>query len=179
MLRYLLNKMLLAFKKRYHYDVQYQQQILSADLAAFLKFSGFQTMASHTGNLPAGPLFAARLRAIVAEDCGPCTQLAADLAQEAGLAPELIRAILERDRAKLPEEIQLVVSFSDLVLAHQPQADELRPQILARWGFPGLIAIAFAISSYRVYPALKYSLGYGKTCSRVMLNKTAVVPAKD
>jgi thiol-disulfide isomerase/thioredoxin len=178
MLRYLLNKMLRSFHQRYNYDVRYQQEILNADLVAFLKFSGFQTMSCHAGDLPAGPLFAARLRAIIAEDCGPCTQLAIQLALEAGLAPELIQAIIERDLEKLPEPIKLVVVFSDLVLAHHPQADDLRPQILQHWGKSGLIAIGFAISSYRVYPTLKYTLGYGKACSRVLVDGKPVLPTR-
>ncbi|MBU1437064.1 MAG: hypothetical protein KJ930_15615 [Gammaproteobacteria bacterium] len=176
MIRYLLNKMLLSFKKRYDYDVQYQQEILTADLAAFVKFIGFQTMSSHAGELPTGPLYAARLRAIVFEDCGPCTQLAIKLALEAKLEPELIRAIVQRDLDKLPAQIKLVVNFTDLVLAHNPQADELREQIIGLWGQRGLITIGFAISSYRVYPALKYTLGYGKACSIVFVDETQVTP---
>lgn len=175
MLRYLLNKILQSFQRRYAYDIRYQQEILTADLAAFLKFTAFQTMASHAGNLPAGPLFAARLRAIIAEDCGPCTQLVVNMALEAKLAPELVRAIIEQDLEQLPEEIKLVVNFSDLALARQPQANDLRLPIRARWGQPGLIAIAFALSSYRVYPALKYSLGYGEACHKVMVEQTAVL----
>lgn len=174
MLRYLFGKMLLSFHKRYDYDIRYQQEILTSDLAAFLKFTAFQTMSSHAANLPAGPLFAARLRAIISEDCGPCTQLVVNMALEAKLAPELVRAIIERDLDQLPEDVKLVVNFSDLVLAHHPQANDLRAPIRARWGQPGLIAIGFAISTYRVYPALKYTLGYGEACSRLLVDEIPV-----
>lgn len=176
MIRYLLNKMLLSLKQRYNYDVQYQQDILTTDLGAYLKFMGFQTMSSHAGNLPPGALYAARLRTIVKEDCGPCTQLAVNMALEAGLETDLISAILHQDMNNLPEEIRLVMHFTDFVLAHNPEADDLREQILARWGQRGLISIGFAISSYRVYPALKYSLGYGKACSKVMVNEMSIAP---
>jgi hypothetical protein len=91
------------------------------------------------------------------------------------ISPELVRAIIELDLEQLPEEIQLVVNFSDLALARQPQANDLRLPIRARWGQPGLLAIAFALSSYRVYPALKYSLGYGEACHKVMVKQTAVL----
>jgi hypothetical protein len=175
MLRYLFGKMLESFHRRYNYDIRYQQEILATDKAAFLKWMAFQTMAAHAGQLPVAPLFAARLRAIIAEDCGPCTQLVVDLALEAKLAPELISAIITRDLDKLPADIQLVVNFCDLVLARQPQANDLRAAIRARWGQSGLIAIGFAISSYRVYPTLKYSLGYGETCRKVMVKQTPVL----
>lgn len=178
MIRYLFNKMLLSLKNRYDYDVQYQQDILTSDLGAFLKFMGFQMMSSHSGNLPAGPLYAARLRAIIRDDCGPCTQLAVNMALEANLEPDIVRAIIHRDLDNLPEELALVVSFTEHVLAHNPEADDLRDKILALWGQRGLITIGFAISSYRVYSALKYTLGYGKACSRVIVNKTPVVPTR-
>ena len=178
MLRYMFNKMLLAMQQRYAYDVGYQQDILHCDLAAFLKFSGFQTMASHSGNLPAGPLFAARIRAILWEDCGPCSQLVVNMALEAGLQPAIVRAIIEQDLPALPADIALVLQFTELVLAHDPQADALRDNILALWGSKGLITLSFAISAYRVYPTLKYSLGYGKACSRIQLNDVSVVPQR-
>lgn len=176
MMRYALNKMLLRLQSRYNYDVRYQQELLQTDLAAFFKFMAFQSMSSHQGNLAAAPLYAARLRAIIFEDCGPCTQLVVNMALEAGVNAAMVRAIIELDLHKLPEDIALVVQFTELVLAHQPEADLLREKILALWGSKGLIAIGFAISSYRVYPALKYALGYGKTCSRIQLNDACLIP---
>ncbi len=178
MIRYAFNKMLLAMKNRYDYDVRYQQDILKTSPGAFLKFMGFQTMSSHSGHLPAGPLYAARIRAIIWDDCGPCTQLAVNMALEAKLDPDLVRAIIDRDLDKLPEDIALVVQFTEQVLAHNPEADDLREKILALWGHKGLIAIAFAISSYRVYPALKYTLGYGTACSRIQVNDSALSPTR-
>lgn len=176
MIRYVLNKMLLTMKRRYQYDVGYMQDILKADLGAFVKFMGFQTMSSHSGNLPAGALFAARIRAIIWDDCGPCTQLVVNMALEAKVSPDIVRAIVDSDLNKLPEDIALVVRFTELVLAHNPEADTLREKILALWGHQGLIAIAYGISSSRVYPALKYTLGYGKACSRIRVNDLSLVP---
>lgn len=176
MIRYTFNKMLLTLKNRYDYDVRYQQDILKRDLAAFLKFMGFQTMSSHSGNLPAGPLYAARIRAIIWDDCGPCTQLVVNMALEAKVSSNIVRAIIEQDLDNLPEDIALVVQFTELVLARHPEADDLREKILLLWGHKGLIAIGFAISSYRVYPALKYTLGYGKACSRIQVNEASLAP---
>ena len=176
MIRYMFNKMLLSMKSRYDYDVRYMQDILKTDLGAFLKFMGFQTMSSHSGNVPAGPLYAARIRAIIWDDCGPCTQLVVNMALEAEVSPDIVRAIIDRDLSKLPEDIALVVRFTELVMAHNPEADELREKILALWGNEGLIAIAYSISSCRVYPAVKYTLGYGKACSRIRVNDLSLAP---
>lgn len=176
MIRYVFNKILLAMQNRYDYDVRYMQDILKADLRAFLKFMRFQSMSSHSGNLPAGPLFAARIRAIIWDDCGPCTQLVVNMALEAKVSPDIVRAIIDRDLNNLPEDIALVVRFTELVLAHNPELDDLREKILDLWGKKGLITIAYSISSYRVYPALKYTLGYGKACSRINVNDLSMAP---
>ena len=178
MIRYMLNKMLLSMQSRYDYDVTYMQDILKTSLAAFLKYMGFQIMASHAGNLPAASLFAARIRAIIWDDCGPCTQLIVDMALEAQVSPEVVRAIIDLDFDNLPEDVALVVQFTEYVLAHNPDADYQRERVVALWGNDGLVAIAFAISSSRVYPALKYTLGHGKACSRITVNETAVAPSR-
>ncbi|WP_104402528.1 hypothetical protein [Vibrio penaeicida] len=178
MIKYVLNKMLLSMKNRYDYDVRYMQDILNTDFKAFLKFMGFQTMSSHSGDLPAAPLFAARLRAIIWDDCGPCTQLIVNMALESEVPSDMVRAIVDRDLDSLPEDIALVVEFTDFVLAHNPEADDLREKIVALWGKKGLIAIGFGISSSRVYPAFKYTMGYGKTCSRVTVNESALAPTR-
>ena len=176
MIRYMFNKMLLNMQNRYDYDVGYMQDILQIDLKAFFKYMGFLGMSSHTGNLPAAPMYAAKLRAIIWDDCGPCTQLVVDMALEAKVPEEIVQAIVDRDLYKLPQEVALVARFTELVLAHDPEADDLREKILGLWGEQGLITIAYSISSSRVYPALKYAMGYGKACSRVQVNEMSMVP---
>jgi len=179
MIRYAFNKMLMTMKSRYNYDVRYQQDILQADLGAFLKFMGFQTMAAHSTGLPAGALYAARIRAIIWDDCGPCTQLVVDMALEDKIDASIVRAIINKELHHLPEDIAWVVQFTDCVLAHSSEADDFREKIVALWGARGLISIGYAISAYRVYPALKYALGYGKACSRIQVNESSLVPTRN
>ncbi|MBQ4850449.1 hypothetical protein J8L97_09975 [Pseudoalteromonas sp. MMG012] len=178
MIKTMFNKILLSMKSRYNYDVRYMQDILNADLMAFLKLMGCQIMSSHAGNLPTGPLFAARLRAIIWDDCGPCTQLVVNMALEANIEPRIVRAIVNRDLAQLPADIALVVEFTERVLAHDPHANELRKKVVSLWGQKGLIAIGYSISSSRVYPALKYTLGYGDTCHKVNVHDLSLVPRR-
>ncbi|MGH6911941.1 MAG: hypothetical protein ACREE0_09900 [Phenylobacterium sp.] len=45
--------------------------------------------------------------------------------------------------------------------------DPLRDEIVRRWGDRGLVALGMAITTARMYPTLKYALGYGKACSRI------------
>lgn len=178
MIRTVMNKMLLNMQDRYGYDVSYMQEILNTNLGAFLKFLGFQTMSSHVGSLPMGPLFAAKIRAIIWDDCGPCTQLVVNMALEAKVPPEIVHRIIDRDLDNLPEDIALVVEFTERVLAHDPAADDLRDKIIDLWGKDGLITLAYSISSCRVYPAIKYTMGYGKACSKIQVNESSYVPTR-
>jgi len=47
------------------------------------------------------------------------------------------------------------------------EADALRDEVVRRWGRKGLVALALALTTARMYPTLKYALGHGKACSRV------------
>lgn len=150
---------------------------VTADMDRTGRLSAIAGLTAYVG-VASGPLFAARVRAIIWDDCGPCTQLVVNMALEAKVSPDRVRAMVDMDLDNLPESTALVARFTELVLAHNPEADEVREQIRALWGSNGLIAIAYSISSSRVYPALKYTLGYGHACSRVQINDQTLAPAR-
>lgn len=178
MIRYLFNKMLVKMNKQYDYDVRYLQDVLTTDLSAFTKFLGVQAMSSHSKDVPIEPLFAARIRAIIYDDCGPCIQLVVNMALEAKISPAMIKKIINNEHADLPDDVALVMQFTERVLAHDPSANDLRKQITALWGQQGLITLGFNISSSRVYPTLKYTLGYGHACHQIKVEDLSLVPAR-
>lgn len=177
MLKHFFNKRLDSMSQRYEYDVRYMKEIIQEDTGAFMKFMGFQIMATHTGNLPKEIACAARLTTIMWDDCGSCSQLIVDMALEENVRPDVIKSIINKDFNHLESTTALVVRYTELVLSHAPQADELREDILDQWGMRGLIAIGFCISTTRVYPALKYALGYGKACCQIQLSSELISPA--
>ena len=66
------------------------------------------------------------------------------------------------------ETAALAWRFAKASLARDMEAaDPLRDEIVRRWGETGLVAIGLALTTARMYPTLKYALGYGKACSRV------------
>ena len=120
---------------------------------------------------------AGRLVGTLAEDCGPCTQISVDMAAAGGVKPEVLRAILAGDEAAMGEDAALAWRFARASLARDMAAcDPLRDEIVRRWGEKGLVAIAFAITTARMYPTLKYALGHGKACSKVTVGGEAVAP---
>ena len=68
------------------------------------------------------------------------------------------------------ENAALAYRFARASLARDMQAaDPLRDEIVRRWGQKGLVALALALTTARMYPTVKYALGHGKSCSRVMV----------
>jgi hypothetical protein len=72
----------------------------------------------------------------------------------------------------MPADVALAWRFTRATLAHDPAADVYREVIVERWGRPGLISLAFAITAARLYPTVKYALGHGKACMRVVVGGT-------
>jgi hypothetical protein len=90
------------------------------------------------------------------------------MALEAGARPQVVRAVLTGDPAAMGEDAGLVWRFCQASLARDMlAADPLRDEIVRRWGDAGLTAIGLSLTVGRMYPTLKYALGYGKACSKV------------
>ncbi len=169
MLKALLSRQIDAFERTWNYDASYMRDLLDVSPVTFFKFS-LVTSLGHGKRAPMEALTAAGIVGTLAEDCGPCTQIGVDLAAKAGVKPEVIRAILAGDTAAMGESAALGYRFAKAVLARDmEEADPLRDEILKRWGKAGLIDISLSLTTARMYPTLKYGLGHGKTCSRVMV----------
>lgn len=170
----LLARLLSNFGQRYDYDTAYMKEVLDVNAAAFLKLSLLQGMTNHRKVIPVEPYYAAKLVTVISEDCGPCTQLAVNMALEAGVDDKVITDVIHGNLDALPDDTKLVVRFTRLVLAHDPRADQLREVIEQLWGKDGLISLAFNVSTARVYPTLKYVLGHGQACQRVMVGERPI-----
>lgn len=156
-----------AFEREYGYDTGYMRQVLDADVQALLKFNRIMGFVEYHRDVPLEAWYAAKLAGTLAEDCGPCTQLVADMAERAGVSLEALRSILCRDPARMPDGVALAFRFAQATLAHDFAADGLRAEIVHRWGERALVSLAFAVTSARIFPTLKYALGHGHSCVRV------------
>jgi hypothetical protein len=166
MLKSLLNRMIRRMEAQWRYDAGYIHFMTNVSPWSSLKFAIVTGLANRR-DAPAEALAAAGLAGTLAEDCGPCTQLGLDMAAAGGVSTAELRAILAGDRAGMGETAGLAYDFAQAVLAHDPEADALREEIVKRWGEKALVALALTITTARMYPTLKYGLGYGKACTRV------------
>jgi len=170
MMRWLLRRTIESFERKWGYDASYLKEIVSVSPLAALRFSLATSLGSYRRDVPDAALFAAGITAVRAEDCGPCTQLAISMAEQQGVRPEILRALLRDDEAAMPEDVALAWRFTRATLAHDAVADSYRAEIVRRWGPRAVVTLAFAITTARMYPTVKYAMGHGKTCSRVVVN---------
>jgi hypothetical protein len=177
MLKWLIDRRLDAFARSYEYDVSYLRALLEIDLRAFLAFARLSGVSTYCKGAPVDAWYAAKICGAMAEDCGPCTQLVVNMAERAGVTPAVLQAIVGGRQSELPESPQLAWRFARATLAHDAAAATLREQVVARWGQRGLVSLAFALVSSRLYPTLKYALGFGHACTRVVVSGQPVAVA--
>ena len=167
MLKALLGRQIDKMERQFDYDASYMRQMLRLSPGTFMKF-GMVTQLVDRKAAPLEALAAAGIAGTLTEDCGPCTQISVDLATQQGVDPQVLRAILAGDEAAMGETAALGWRFARASLARDMEtADPLRDEIVRRWGDKGLVALSLSITTARMYPTLKYALGYGKACSRV------------
>jgi hypothetical protein len=167
MLKWLMRRRLGAFERDFAYDASYMRDILDADMAAFMALARTMTMTQYHKDVPAAAWHAAKIAATLHEDCGPCTQLVVTMAERDGVDPAVLRAVLAGDARRMPPEAALSWRYACAVLARDPDAADMRGEILERWGERALVSIGFAITAGRLFPTLKYALGHGIACTRV------------
>lgn len=167
MIRWFLRRQIAAFERTWNYDAAYLQELIDIDPRALAAFGKVQALGKYRKDIPLAPYCAAGIVAVMAEDCGPCTQLGITMAERGGVDPAILRAVVARDYQRMPFEVALAVRFAEATLQHAPQADDLREEVIRQWGKRGLLSLSFAILTARMYPTLKYALGYGKSCTRL------------
>jgi hypothetical protein len=178
MLRWFFHRKLRAFERQYRYDASYMHELLDTDPGAFVKFGRATGLGHYRKDVPADVYFAATLTSSIAADCGPCTQLGVGFALGAGVPAATIAAVVRRDEAAMSPEVALAVRFARAVLARDAAADGCREEILRRWGPRALLTLAFGIMGAQLYPTLKYALGHGQACTRVVVAGEPVSPRR-
>jgi hypothetical protein len=174
MLRWLFRRTVSAFERQWNYDASYLQEIIEASPLAAWRFLHATRLANYRRDVPIEALVAAGITAVRSEDCGPCTQLGTAMAERQGVRPEILRAILKDDVAAMPDDVALAWRFTKAILSHDPAADDYRAVILERWGPRAVVSLAFAITTARIYPTVKYAMGHGRACTRVVVGGAPV-----
>jgi hypothetical protein len=172
MLKWFLHRYIRGMEKRYSYDATYLHELADISTTGFRRYVRAQTAARWTANVPAGVWHCAGIAGALVEDCGPCVQIASDMAMEAGTPPETIEALLSGSPA--PADAQLAFDYGRALLNASETLDDLRDQVEKRWGKDGLVALSLASMYARNFPVLKRALGHAKACQKVRIGNTDV-----
>ncbi len=169
MIRWFFRRQIAAFERTWNYDASYVHELIDADPRAVMALGKIMGLGRYRRDIPLAVHVAAGIVAVMAEDCGPCTQLAIAMAERDGIDPAILRAVVARDFAAMPYEVALAARFAEKTLAHAPEADDLREEVVRMWGKRGLVSLAFALLSARLFPTLKYAMGHGHACTRLTI----------
>ncbi len=169
MFRWFLQWQIARFQRTWNYDAGYLRDLIDVDPRAVQALGKLQSISNYRKDVPRAVWCAAAIVSVMTEDCGPCTQLGIDMAERSGVDPAVLRAIVARDFAAMPDEVALTVRFTEATLRHAPEADELRTRAVRRFGKRGLVSLAFAMLAGRIYPTVKYALGHGHACMRLTI----------
>jgi hypothetical protein len=174
-LKWFVKKQLEGFERRWDYDTSYVREIVDeAGVDAVMPLQALQKLGGLRGDVPLAAYYGAAITAAKHADCGPCLQLGVSMAEAAGLAPEIIRAILRQDFEALPSEALLGIEIAHATIRRDGSGDDAREEILRRWGRRGLVALAYGIVAAQAYPTFKYAIGHGHACVRVHVGNETV-----
>jgi hypothetical protein len=174
MIKQFIHRYIRNLERRYAYDATYMHELADISTSAFNRFVVMQMSAGQwRGGAPMDALFASGIAGALVEDCGPCVQIASDMAVEAGVSPQTIRSLLSGTRSN--SDAQLGFDYGLALLRGSDNLDELREAVISRWGEKALIALTLHVMAGRNYPVLKRAMGHAKTCQRVRVGKDEVV----
>lgn len=151
-------------ERRLGEDMSWMRDVAALGSKAFRRLGGFYRFAGFRRHAPGDLLTLARLGAIMAEDCGPCTRIVAKVGKQAGVDPELLRAGLRGGDA-LTGDAALAYRFGGAISSGDPEADAIGGAIEARCGRRVRTELALAAASARFYPAFKRGMGYAQACA--------------
>jgi alkylhydroperoxidase family enzyme len=166
MIRTILRKVLRRSEERLGVPMEEGHYMLEHAPGAMLAFSTVQAWTDRHRALPAEAYYVAKIAAYREEDCGTCLQIAVNLARHAGVDRDLVRIAAQGRDELLSPELRELYRFAQQQ-ANRQDDDEIREHLRTRYGDEALVELALAIASSRMFPALKRTLGYAKSCSLV------------
>ena len=175
MFKWLMHRGIARFERQWSYDASYVHDMIDADPKAAWMFQRAAGLGSYRKDVPIDALAAAAITAVKHEDCGPCTQLAVSMAERAGVNPKTLRAVLTETPIMMTPDVALAWRFTRATLDHDPSADQHRDEIVRKWGPKAVMTLAFGIVTARLYPTVKYAMGHGKACTRIVVDGAPIV----
>lgn len=173
MIKWFMHRYTRGFEKHYNYDATYMHEMADISPGGFYRFARMQMIGGYwRGGSPRNAWNAAGIAGALVEDCGPCVQIASDMAMEGGMPGEIITALLSG--TPTDADAQLGFDYARALLHGSENLDALREKIEKKWGKKALFAISLRAMTARNFPVIKRALGHAKTCQRVRIGNADV-----
>jgi len=160
-------------------SVDYLREMKSKSQSAFDKYTQVIPLAAHREFISKENSFIAHMLATVGEDCGPCAQIIVNLASKEDLSPAFMDAVVQARRKDLSDEQNLVYDFVQATVDNSENQNELREQVKDTLGEEALVDLGLAMASARIFPTVKRTMGFAKTCQKVTIEGNETNVAKN
>jgi hypothetical protein len=147
-------------------DGDYMAELARAPGHAFDRFLGFMPASAHRHDAPPALFHAARIGAVLAEDCGACAMIAARGALADGVDRETVNALLA---GTVEGDLAIGFRFGQAIASQSAEAAELGDAIEAMRGRVVRLELAMTAALVRAYPGLKRGMGYAQSCALTRL----------
>jgi len=157
------------FSRRYDYDLNYIYELAEVTPGAAVGWLLLSPLSKYRKVAPVEAYFAAKLVATQRSDCGPCVKLVYNLAREANVDKDTLRAILLDDQEHFSDDVRLATKFANAVIDQSAlEISELSETIVSRWGKAAQTDMAVAVAFGMFYPTFKRGLGHAQSCEPVI-----------
>ena len=147
-------------------DGDYVAELARAPGQAFDRFLGFMPASAHRHDAPPALFHAARIGAVLAEDCGACAMIAARGALADGVDRETVNALLA---GTAEGDLAIGFRFGQAIATQSAEAAELGDAIEAVRGRVVRLELAMTAALVRAYPGIKRGMGYAQSCALTRL----------
>lgn len=151
------------FGAKYQYDVGYMEALLDLSPAAYEAFAAGMGMAEKRAQLPLDAHYVGVISALLADDCGQCTQLNLRIAVEAGVDRATLKQVLEEPE-RLPPTLRLVHDYATQVVKGQNADIGTVGKLRDALGDEAFGELAVNVLGARIYPALRRAMGAETYC---------------
>lgn len=173
MLRFMVRRVVTAMRKRYGYDGSYMEEVAAVSSGGALRLMLLPLLSQYRGSAPIDLVAGAAVASTREGDCGPCLQLAVDMALEQGACADGLRRALAGDPAGAGDT-GLGFRFARAAIEDGAVLAQLREEIVARYGESAVVALSLAAATGRTWPVIKRALGHGQACRRITVGDVVV-----
>ncbi len=157
------------FEAHYKYDSTYMRELLDHSPTGYEKFNNFMPLASHREKLDLDMYWVAKLAAMKVEDCGDCLQLNVRMAIENGVSKSIVAAAIAGGE-QLPENLKDIYAFATCVASNTQISEGLQDRMDALLDKTTLLELAMCIATAKIFPTIKRTLGYTRSCSLIKID---------